>query len=143
MVFLVTFTTLYLGLGFKCIAPEQHGSPKPGNYKSLSRSGAFPVAQMVKNLSAMQEPGVRSLDQDDSLETGRGLPTPVFLPGEPHGQRSLVGNSPWGRKELDTTEGTWQMSSSELVIAQKPLEKIEASQTLGDFKDLDDFIVKK
>ena len=31
-------------------------------------------------------------------------PTPVFLPGEFHRQRSLVGYSPWGRKELDTTE---------------------------------------
>ena len=31
-------------------------------------------------------------------------PTPVFLPGEFHGQRSLVGYSPWGCKELDTTE---------------------------------------
>ena len=31
-------------------------------------------------------------------------PTPVFLPGESHGQRSLVGYSPWGRKEADTTE---------------------------------------
>ena len=31
-------------------------------------------------------------------------PTPVFLPGESHGQRSLVGYSPWGHKELDTTE---------------------------------------
>ena len=30
-------------------------------------------------------------------------PTPVFLPGESHGQRSLVGYSPWGRKESDTT----------------------------------------
>ena len=30
--------------------------------------------------------------------------TPVFLPGKSHGQRSLVGNGPWGRKELDTTE---------------------------------------
>ena len=30
--------------------------------------------------------------------------TPVFLPGESHGQRSLVGYSPWGRKESDTTE---------------------------------------
>ena len=27
--------------------------------------------------------------------------TPVFLPGESHGQRSLVGYSPWGRKESD------------------------------------------
>ena len=31
-------------------------------------------------------------------------PTPVFLPGESHGQTSLVGYSPWGRKESDTTE---------------------------------------
>ena len=33
-------------------------------------------------------------------------PTPVFLPTESHGQRSLVGYSPWGRKELDMTEAT-------------------------------------
>ena len=32
------------------------------------------------------------------------LPTPVFLPGEFHEQRSLVGYSPWGHKESDTTE---------------------------------------
>ena len=30
--------------------------------------------------------------------------TPVFLPGESHGRRSLVGYSPWGHKESDTTE---------------------------------------
>ena len=33
-------------------------------------------------------------------------PTPVFLPGKFHGQRSLEGYSPWGRKESDTTEHT-------------------------------------
>ena len=32
-------------------------------------------------------------------------PTPVLLPGKSHGRRCLVGCSPWGRKELDTTEG--------------------------------------
>ncbi len=31
-------------------------------------------------------------------------PTPVLLPGKSHGRRSLVGCSPWGRWELDTTE---------------------------------------
>ena len=31
-------------------------------------------------------------------------PTPLFLPGEFHGQRSLVGYSPWAHKESDTTE---------------------------------------
>ena len=30
-------------------------------------------------------------------------PTPIFLPGKSHGPRSLVGYSPWGCKELDTT----------------------------------------
>ena len=34
------------------------------------------------------------------------LPTPVFLPGESHGQRSLGGNGPQDRKESDTTEAT-------------------------------------
>ena len=31
-------------------------------------------------------------------------PTPVLLPGKSHGQRNLVGCSPWGREELDRTE---------------------------------------
>ena len=31
-------------------------------------------------------------------------PTPLFLPGESHGQRSTVGYSPWGRKDSDTIE---------------------------------------
>ena len=34
-------------------------------------------------------------------------PTPVLLPGESRGQRSLVGCCPWGRTESDTTEATW------------------------------------
>ena len=33
-------------------------------------------------------------------------PTPLFLPGESHGQRSLVGYNPWGRKGSDMTEVT-------------------------------------
>ena len=46
---------------------------------------------------------MRSLGQEDPLEK-EWQPTAVFLPGEAHGQRSLVGHSPWGRKELDTAE---------------------------------------
>ena len=37
---------------------------------------------------------------------GKWQPTPVFLPGESHGQRSLAGYSPWGCKESDVTEHT-------------------------------------
>ena len=50
---------------------------------------AFMVAQTVKNLPAVQEMQVQSLDQEDRLE--KRLPTPVFLPGKSHGQRSLAG----------------------------------------------------
>ena len=68
--------------------------------------GASLVAQTVENLPAMQETWVSSLGQEDPLEIPwRRLPTPVFLPGKFHGQ-SLVGYSPWGHKELDTTGAT-------------------------------------
>ena len=46
---------------------------------------------------------VGSLGQEDPLEEA-WPPTAVFLPGESHGQRSLAGHSPWGRKESDMTE---------------------------------------
>ena len=63
---------------------------------------ASPVTQMIKNLPAVQT-WVQSLDQEDPLEK-EWQPTQVFLPGGVHGQRSLVGYSPWDRKQLDTTE---------------------------------------
>ena len=40
---------------------------------------------------------------EDPLEKGIAC-TQAFLPGEPHGQRSLADYSPWGHKESDTTE---------------------------------------
>ena len=58
----------------------------------------------VKNPPAMR------IDLGSVLGLGRSpggrawQPTPVFLHGESHGQRSLVGYSPWGRKELDMTD---------------------------------------
>ena len=61
------------------------------------------MAQTVKNLPAVQETGVGSLGWEDPW--GRAWqPTPVFLPGEFHGQGSLVGYSSWGHKESDMTE---------------------------------------
>ena len=61
------------------------------------------VAQMVKHLSTMWKTGVWSLNWEDPLEKEMAS-TPGLLPGKSHGQRSLVGYSPWGRKESDTTE---------------------------------------
>ena len=60
---------------------------------------------MVKNLPAIQETWVQSLSREDFLEEGMATP-PVSLPGEFHGQKGLVGYSPWGCKRLDTTEMT-------------------------------------
>ena len=70
--------------------PLEKGSlPTPVSWASL-------VAQLVKNLPTMQETWVRSLGWEDPLEK---VPTPVFWSGEFHGLYS-----PWGCKELDTTE---------------------------------------
>ena len=44
------------------------------------------------------------ISNKSSLRRRQWHPTPVLLPGKSHGQRSLVGCSPWGRYELDTTE---------------------------------------
>ena len=58
---------------------------------------AFLEAQMGKNLPAMQETRVRSLGQENPLEKKMATHS-VLLPGKFHGQRSLVGYSPWGHK---------------------------------------------
>ena len=63
---------------------------------------AFLVLQMVKNLPAMQDTWLQSLGWEDPLE--EGMATPVFLPREFRGQRSLVHYSPWGGKESDMIE---------------------------------------
>ena len=55
---------------------------------------------MVKNLPSMPETWVQSLGQEDTPWKREWQPTPVFLPGEFHGQRSLVGYSPQGSQRV-------------------------------------------
>ena len=59
------------------------------------------VAQKVENLPAMQETGVRSLGWEDPPGGGHGHPLQYSCLENPHGQRGLVGCSPWGCKESD------------------------------------------
>ena len=64
------------------------------------------MAQQVKNLPIIQETQetwVQSLGWEVSLGKETAT-TPVLLPGESHGERSLVGYSPRGHEEPDTTE---------------------------------------
>ena len=65
----------------------------------LQSGRASLVAQLVKNLPAVQEAWVQSLGWEDSLDKEMATHS-VFLPGKSHGQRSLVGYSPWGCKSL-------------------------------------------
>ena len=54
-------------------------------------------------MQEMQGTTVQSLGWGDPLEKEMAT-TPIFLPGKSHGQRSLVGYSPWGCKQSNTTE---------------------------------------
>ena len=69
----------------------------------LSYLGFPGGSDSIEPACQLQETQVRPLGQEDPLDK-EWLPNPVFLPGEFHGQRSLVGYSPWGPEELDTTE---------------------------------------
>ena len=65
------------------------------------------VAQRLKRLPVMQKTWVRSLGQEDPMEKEVATHSSILenpMDGESHGWRSLVGYSPWCRKELDTTE---------------------------------------
>ena len=75
-------------------------------YIVLIMTGGFPGSSAGKESACNARDArdyARSLGQEDPLEEGR-QPTPVFWPGECHGQRRLVGYIPWGHKESDITE---------------------------------------
>ena len=56
---------------------------------------------------------------DISLTVRKWQPIPVLLPGESHGWRSLVGYSPWGRKESDRTERLHVTSNSKNTESER------------------------
>ena len=66
----------------------------------------FPVAQMVKNLPAVQETRVQSLGQEDPLEKGMATHSNIIVWRIPWTDKEAwrAGYSPWSRKESDTTE---------------------------------------
>ena len=92
-----------------CVESDLPVLSQQGNFTRLSELAPTPdkwaslVAQTIKNLPAMQESQVNPW-VGTILWRRKWEPTPVFLHGESHGQRSLVGYSPWGCKESDMTE---------------------------------------
>ena len=64
-------------------------------------SGKEPACQCRRHKRCRFDPRVRKIPWRKKWQ-----PSPVFFPGKFHGQRSLVGYGPWGRKESDMTEHT-------------------------------------
>ena len=113
--------------GRSCLAPLfSLSAPESGRFQKPCRFGArrhWPKVLGVENLDHKGLPRWHSwwrtcLPLQERLEIGfhpgvgnipwrrKWQPTPGFLPGESHGQRRLVGYSPWGCKDLDLTEAT-------------------------------------
>ena len=76
-------------------------------YMYIYSTSGFPGGSEVKETACQCRrprfnPWIRKIPRKKEWQ-----PTPVFLPGESHGQRSLVGYSPWGHKKSNMTEHDW------------------------------------
>ena len=94
--------SIYL-LQFRKLEVPDQGASLLGSGDAISMGSRG--GSEVKNPPAgqeTQETWVRPLGQEDPWRR-KWQPTPVFLLGKSHGWRSLVGYSPWGLKETDTT----------------------------------------
>ena len=72
-------------------------------------------------------------------------PTPVVLPEEPHGQRSLAGYSPWGHKELDMTERgmhAWKHQHCTLAVGLTQVSSFSHSCPVDIFAHLQFIFIK-
>ena len=88
---------------------QQLGLGEPGVTQVLFSSSVLllVLGRLLTPILIYQwELGFSSIESWKSIKFWRRKwqPTPVFLPGESHGQRSLTDYSPWGRKESDMTE---------------------------------------
>ena len=83
------------------------------HFHALEKEMATHSSVLAWKIPGMGEPGglpsmgshrVGHNWSDEAAWRRKWQPTPIFLPGESHGRRSLVGYSPWGHEELDMTE---------------------------------------
>ena len=85
--------------------PFSRGSSWPGNQTGVSCiAGRFFTSWATRETQILHYVSIKHKGVKICHGWKAWQPAPVFLPGEFHGQRSLVGNSPWSRKESDTTE---------------------------------------
>ena len=97
----------------------------------------FPGGAVVKNLPANAGDAKDDFWVRKIPWSRKWQPTPVSLPGKFHGQRSLAGCSPWGQKELDTTERTHTHTHTHtLSLASVCHGIILFEQELASFKEI-------
>ena len=90
---------IYRGLSSKVPPSRNHiGTERAGHAHGHLGCWGFPGLSSVQNQSCYFG-GISK-----TIRRRQWHPIPVLLPGKSHGQRSLVGCSPWGCEELDTTE---------------------------------------
>ena len=77
------------------IAEKRREVKDKGEREIYNQLRASMVAQMIKNLPAVQQIQIQSLGQKIPWRR-KWQPTPVFLPGKSHEQWSMLGYSPWG-----------------------------------------------
>ena len=89
-------------------------------------SGKEPASQCRRHKRCRFNPWVRKIPWRRQWQ-----PTPVFLPGESHGQRSLVGYSPWCLKESDMTslDVVWPTCPSLFIFNFKMMEQEMATHS--------------
>ena len=99
------------------------------------------LARTVKNLPAMLETQVRSPRVGKIPWKGEWKPTPAFLPGEFHVQRSLVGYSRWGQKESesDTTDNACALTKVFKLMCNKEQNCGCQELGVGGYRDLFQF----
>ena len=115
--YLPEFVQIHVHWVSDAIQPSHSYCPLPLLTWSFQASGSFPMSQLFA--SCGQSTGVSVLASvfpmniqgwfplgliTRAIWRRKWQPTPVFLPGESHGQRSLMGCSPWCHKESDKTE---------------------------------------
>ena len=95
------------------------------DHNFVKKLGAFPVAQWVKNLPAIQdteETSCRFHPRVGKIPWRRKWqPTPVFLPGKSHGHRSLVGYSPWWGSQRAWYD--WMTKYTHIIIIKNLIQQ--------------------
>ena len=94
------------------------------------------MAQIVKNLPAMQETGFNPWVGKIPWRR-EWQPTSVFLPGESHGQRRLVGYSPWGHKESWLSDKHFHFHSQLVASTRIVHWHLKVNQHVPDYRVLE------